>query len=94
VEQGEQPRQALVRELWEELGVEVASPGEPFAQIQGEVFRMDVWMVDEWAGEVTNRAPEEHDDLAWIDVEAARRLRLADPRLLRLVESALTAGRG
>jgi 8-oxo-dGTP diphosphatase len=89
VRDGEGPRAALVRELREELGVEVTVPARPAAQVQGETFRMDIWMIDTWVGEPSNTAPQEHDALAWVGVEQARGLKLADPRLLLLVDQAL-----
>lgn len=90
VEGHEQPEQALVRELREELGVEVTLPTvEPFAHVQGSDFRMNVWVIDDWAGQPGNRDLSEHDALAWVDVQRAQKLRLADPRLLRLIEAVL-----
>ena len=89
VEPGEAPHRALERELAEELGVEAAVTGERFAHVRGEDFRMDVWVVDRWTGEPTNRAPEEHDALAWLTAQEMGALRLADPRLPRLVQAAL-----
>lgn len=90
VEGHEQPAQALVREFREELGVDVTRPAvEPFAHVQGSDFRMDVWAIDDWAGELCNQDLGEHDALAWVDVQQAKELRLADPRLLRLIEAVL-----
>jgi 8-oxo-dGTP diphosphatase len=78
IEPGESPRQALVRELREELGITIGEPSSPpVALVEGEGFEMLVWVIDSWSGTVTNTAPEEHDDLAWLDLEAVGRLLLA-----------------
>ncbi len=89
VHDAERPRDALVRELREELGVEVAVPVDPIASVLGADFRMDIWMIDTWSGEPSNVAMREHDALAWFDVEQARVRKLADPRLLILINQAL-----
>lgn len=90
VRDGEQPREALVRELREELGIEVTLPAEPVAHVRGVDFRMDIWVINTWSGEPSNVAPGEHDALAWVDQEQAHGLKLADPRLLILLQDALT----
>ena len=91
LEDHEQPPQALARELWEELGILVTPPTiEPFAHVQGPDFRMDVWLVDEWAGQPSNDSSDEHDALAWVNAEEVLGLELADPRLPALIETALS----
>ena len=42
VESPENPEQALMRELREELGIGIAISDEPFACVQGEDFQMDI----------------------------------------------------
>ncbi len=88
---GEDPRTALVRELQEELGVVAEVVGDPFAQLRGSDFRMDVWAVDHWVGAPINAAPEEHDALAWVTEQELHGLRLADRRLPQLLYAALSA---
>ncbi|MFE7512448.1 (deoxy)nucleoside triphosphate pyrophosphohydrolase [Streptomyces sp. NPDC057540] len=65
VEPGESPEEALVRELREELGVEVA-PGEPLPGVwplkPGYVLR--VWTARLLSGEP--RPLEDHDELRWL----------------------------
>ncbi len=86
---GESPRDALARELDEELGIIARVAGERFARVQGVDFRMDIWLVDQWAGDPSNQAPLEHDALAWMTEDELSGLRLADPRLPQLLRAAL-----
>ncbi|MBX9604350.1 MAG: (deoxy)nucleoside triphosphate pyrophosphohydrolase [Bryobacteraceae bacterium] len=58
VETGESPREALARELWEELGVEAAI-GEQMAAYEhqyagGAGIRLLFFRVTEWTGEARN----------------------------------------
>lgn len=91
VEVDEQPGSALIRELREELGIEIPTqPVESQAHVQGSDFRMDIWLIDFWIGEPSNEDQREHDMLAWVDVDRARELHLAHPRLMTLIESVLS----
>lgn len=89
VDEGEKPRQALVREMREELGIRVTVPAEPFAHVRGPDHRMDVWLIDRWIAEPENMAPDEHDELGWFDLGRIAGLHLADPRLLTLLATVL-----
>lgn len=89
VEPDETPHAALQRELLEELGVTAVVSGPPFAQVHGEDFRMDVWVVDHWEGEPANLDPTEHDALAWLNHHEMSALRLADARMVVMFEAAL-----
>ncbi|MBB4891527.1 8-oxo-dGTP diphosphatase [Streptomyces olivoverticillatus] len=65
LEPGETPREALVRELREELGIEV----EPLERIAGEwplrpPYVLQVWTARLLAGEP--RPLEDHDELRWL----------------------------
>ncbi|MEV0266658.1 (deoxy)nucleoside triphosphate pyrophosphohydrolase [Streptomyces sp. NPDC050617] len=65
VEPGETPQQALVRELREELGVEV----EPLERIPGEwplrpPYVLHVWTAGLLAGDP--RPLQDHDELRWL----------------------------
>ena len=78
VESGETETEALVRELREEIGIEVASPPNlPFRLVDGEGFRMTVWTVTSWTGSPNNRATREHDDLRWVALDELEDLLLA-----------------
>ena len=72
VEQGEQPNEALRRELLEEIGVEI---GPALSDPVQEVFRpktglhLTLWLVTDWVGNLENRQLEEHDHLGWFGVK-------------------------
>jgi 8-oxo-dGTP diphosphatase len=91
VRDSETPTRGLERELVEELGVAAVIDGEPFAYLQGDDFRADIWLIDRWQGEPYNRDPREHDALAWHNEQEMAGLTLADPRLAPLVGAALNA---
>jgi hypothetical protein len=48
-----------------------------------------IWENIQWTGEPSNCALEEHDALAWLTDKELHGLRLADPRLSRLLHGAL-----
>lgn len=84
LEPGETPASGLVRELSEELGVLAVVEGEPRLRIvedaeSAEGMVLDLWVISEWAGDVANQAPEEHDELRWCDLADVENLRLAHP---------------
>ncbi|MBT0774202.1 NUDIX domain-containing protein [Kineosporia sp. J2-2] len=80
VEVGEAAEQALARELAEELGITVAPPTHaPAAVIDTDAFHLRTWLIESWSGTPANTAPEEHDDLIWVDLDEARDLDLAHP---------------
>jgi 8-oxo-dGTP pyrophosphatase MutT (NUDIX family) len=90
IEQGESDRDALARELLEELGIVVASDAARLvARLTGVQFDARVFVVDSWSGEPQNQAPEEHDDLAWFEEEQVFGLVLADPDLFDIIVEAL-----
>jgi 8-oxo-dGTP diphosphatase len=92
VEVGESATGALVRELGEELGIEVGEPpGPPFAVISTAEFDLRIWLIDSWNGTVRNAAPDEHDDLAWVRRADLDALVLAEPDYLALLTKALAA---
>lgn len=79
LEPGENSRQALVRELREELGVEITLPdGNPLLTRQNAEIVQEVWRVEAWDGEIINAAPDEHDDFGWFSLDEAISLDLAD----------------
>ena len=73
-EGSESPREALVRELVEELGIEVRACA-PLASFPGYF----VFHVGEWRGEPANLG-DEHDEIGWFTAAEVARLPLASPR--------------
>ena len=90
LEPGETSVQALVRELREELNVEVRPPaGNPVLTIRQPGVVLDVWRVDEWDGEIVNAAEDEHDALGWFSLDEPMTLDLADHEYLALIDEVL-----
>ncbi len=91
VEAGESELQALTREMHEELGVHIVAQsssrlGDLHAGSGEDTVHVAVWHIRDWAGPPTNRAPQEHDDIAWVKISQLGDLPLvfgALPALLR-----------
>lgn len=87
VEQGESETRALIRELREELGVQVLGRDcEPVTTLHltagdgvGEL-RLAVRRVRKWRHSPFNRCPEEHDQLGWFAADELEELSLAHGR--------------
>jgi 8-oxo-dGTP diphosphatase len=90
LETGESGLQALVRELREELDVEIDPPvGGPIHVLEMADARIEIWRILSWEGVVTNAAPEEHDAIGWFTAGEADALDLADARYPQLIRDAL-----
>ncbi|MCX5067779.1 NUDIX domain-containing protein [Micromonospora lupini] len=92
VEAGESELQALAREMHEELGVHIVAAsasrlGVLHAGIGGVALHVGVWQVAEWIGSPTNRAPDEHDDIAWVGISELGGLHLPHGVLAAMVRS-------
>jgi len=95
LEEGEEVEEALVRELAEEAGLlarefeflETVYAQEPAS---GERYVHNLYLVSKWEGEAENRAPNEHETIAW--VAAAEVASLVMPPHLRDVLLALLGG--
>ena len=75
MEPGESELDALIRELQEELGVQIAASSTSHlcrltAGPPEEPALLSAWLVRDWQGTPTNVAPEEHVDIGWFDLEA------------------------
>jgi len=80
VEPGEDERDALVRELREEVGVTVRHvDAAPVVRVEEADLHLTLWVVRSWDGEPRNLQPEEHDELRWVSAGEVRGLRLAHP---------------
>lgn len=86
---------ALARELHEELAIEIPPPSATplFAAEIAPDTHVTVWVVDAWSGEITNMAPEEHDQLGWFDRADLPGLDVADPAITELCLGVLDARR-
>jgi mutator protein MutT len=92
VEAGESELQALAREMREELGVQIVADsssrlGEWHAGSGDDAVQVGVWQIGDWIGSPTNRAPEEHDDIAWVGINELGGLPLAHGDLAALLRS-------
>jgi len=92
VEAGESELQALVREMREELGVHIVAEsssrlGDLHAGSGEGAVHVSVWQIGDWVGSPTNRAPDEHDDIAWVGISELGDLSLVHDGLVALVRS-------
>jgi 8-oxo-dGTP diphosphatase len=93
VEPGEHSADALARELREELAIHVDPPALPTRVFTDDELGVDlaVWLVDDWASEPVNAAPEEHDALAWRRPDEWSHLPLAHPGYPELLAEAVAS---
>jgi mutator protein MutT len=90
VDEGEDPKEALVRELREELGITASEPSSPpMHEILTATFDMQIWLVDRWTGTPFNAAPDEHDAVAWFETSDLAGLRLAHESYLSIFPAVL-----
>jgi mutator protein MutT len=93
VEPGEDPQEALRREVAEELGAELEGvDGDPLLHRVDRQRGLDltVWVSHRWRGPVLNQQPHEHDAIGWFEAEQLADLRLADPSYLALLQHVLS----
>ncbi|GGS00459.1 hypothetical protein GCM10010169_51330 [Micromonospora fulviviridis] len=92
VEAGESELQALAREMHEELGVHIVAEsasrlGVLHAGSGEDALHVGVWQIGDWVGSPTNRAPDEHDDIAWVGISELGGLPLVHGVLAAMVRS-------
>jgi 8-oxo-dGTP diphosphatase len=91
VEPEETEMGALVRELREELGIEVTGlSSRPLGVLEGDDFRLTHWAVKSWSGSPVNRAVDEHDAISWVKATELEGLSLAHPLYAELVRDVLS----
>jgi 8-oxo-dGTP diphosphatase len=93
IEPRESPQAALVRELREEIGVDVRVPsGDCDFRLSTDDFDMQVWVIFEWIGDPTNESPDEHDEISWFSEPLALGLDLAHSSYQSLISEACRRG--
>jgi 8-oxo-dGTP diphosphatase len=91
VEPEETETGALVRELREELGIEATGlSSRPLRILEGDDFRLAVFMVKSWSGSLVNRAVGEHDAISWAKASDLDGLSLAHPLYAELLRDVLS----
>ena len=81
IEKGESRKDTLVRELAEELGIEVVESDflesyEDKDPTYGRDYIHHIYIVQDWNGEPYNKNPREHDTIGWFAKEECRHLRM------------------
>jgi len=90
IEDGETPGEALQRELREELGIDVADPGEAcLARLVTDSYVLTVWLISEWTGTPNNASPIEHDEIAWFEKWQLTSIDLADQNYEAMIADVL-----
>ena len=88
VESGESCRQALERELAEELGI-VISDAHYLETLripdstEGDNIECHFYLVTKWRGMPSNQQLQEHSEIKWFQLSEMPRLELASPQYVR-----------
>jgi 8-oxo-dGTP diphosphatase len=90
VEASETLQLALTRELKEELGIEAhLESSMPYTVRRVDQVELSVFVIDQWTGEPSNCALEEHDEVRWISLAELTALPLAHPSFAELLTRVL-----
>jgi 8-oxo-dGTP diphosphatase len=89
---GEFRREALARELFEELGIlPTRARYLETVTVQGsshdDTTKCHFYLVTAWSGTPTNRQPEEHSEIRWFQHNQAIHLELAAPEYRRVIDT-------
>ena len=92
IEDDETPAEAVVRELREELDVTIRLNSTTPFRIYDPApdLTLHAWVITEWSGDITNLAPDEHDEIRWFDPDELGGIEVADDALSGLLGEALT----
>ena len=92
IETGESAELAIVRELREELRIEV-DPARltPWRTVEAEGYALTLFIIDHWIGQVTNTEPKEHDRQSWFRVDDLSTLDLASSAYVDLLALAMNS---
>ncbi|MCL2021887.1 MAG: Nudix family hydrolase [Betaproteobacteria bacterium] len=89
IEQGEDVKTALIREIHEELGIRVtkASPWLTNSFLYpAALTRIHFWRVTEWEGEINEAQPGEHSTIAWNPIHLPCKLVPLLPANIRILQ--------
>lgn len=90
VEAGESISETLVRELAEELDVEVEPPTTPpWKTVAADGLELSVFLIERWKGEPHTASSDEHDDIRWVSADALADLNLAHHSYVEMLREAL-----
>lgn len=93
IQPGERPVDAVVRELHEELGIEVDTNAVSRFETRYPTadLELHIAVARRWGGRVANCAPDEHDALGWFTRAELPNLSVADADVVQLCAAALDA---
>lgn len=91
IDDGEAPIDALVREIREELDVEIdlSEAVRILRSWPQQDLDIEIWAVGAWIGDVVNAEPAEHDRIGWFTAAELGGLELAHPDIADACRGAL-----
>jgi ADP-ribose pyrophosphatase YjhB (NUDIX family) len=82
---GEPPAACAVRAARDELGITIFGPEQLLEHTEDD-FRLTLFLVTSWEGEIRNASTAQHDQVRLLTREQATSLKLADKRYLSLFD--------